>query len=387
MPIRTDDELKEMLADGQITAITLDTNIFDAQQLNLKSPALKALAALKELPFRFLLSSTVRREVQRHIEKQTEDAHRAVKRATGKALYAFDTAKPTRDELLDLITGGSSPAEAAAKRLNAFLEDSGCEVLEDASLADVASLFDAYFCSYPPFSRAKKAEFPDALALHALSQAASRCDTGFLVVSDDGDWREFCARSPQLYPIPKIEKALSLINNTPAALRKAVVGWIINSTSGRAEIEREVSHLVERRDVDAAASANYGEVETTAWAPTVRMIDWPDKEEIDIIETETLEDGSLEVVASLPLTVSVGILVELDFSIWDSIDKEAVSMGGRSVELDRDEEVQVTVNLIVESVGEADESIKLVQTEIDVDHLTVDLGSVDMFEDEDYEEP
>ena len=34
MPIETDDRLKALLTEGRITALTLDTNIFDGQKLN-----------------------------------------------------------------------------------------------------------------------------------------------------------------------------------------------------------------------------------------------------------------------------------------------------------------------------------------------------------------
>jgi hypothetical protein len=36
-----------------------------------------------------------------------------------------------------------------------------------------------------------------------------------------------------------------------------------------------IASIVERLDVDAGAHATSGEVETQAWAPEVRSIDWP----------------------------------------------------------------------------------------------------------------
>ena len=123
MPLETDDRLKALLTKGHITAVTVDTNIFDAQGLNLKSKVLKALANLKDVPFQFLLSNTVLREVRGHLEKSMVDSLKAAKEAIGKALYAFDTSNPTRDELLDQITDGRNPADAAAVRLATFIKD------------------------------------------------------------------------------------------------------------------------------------------------------------------------------------------------------------------------------------------------------------------------
>lgn len=117
MPIETDDRLKALLVGGWITAVTLDTNIFDAQRLNLRSPAIKAVANLKTIPFSFLLSGTVLREAQGHLAKSMEDALRAARKAIGEVFYAFEITKPTRDELLDDIAGGRAPADAAASRI------------------------------------------------------------------------------------------------------------------------------------------------------------------------------------------------------------------------------------------------------------------------------
>ncbi len=246
-------------------------------------------------------------------------------------------------------------------------------------------MFGAYFEGQPPFSRGKKAEFPDALALHALDREAAIRQTGFLVVSEDGDWRAFCENSQRLYLVPKVEKALSLINNAPLGLRRAVVAWFGDDQGGRDEVGSAISSLIEILDVDAVAYANSGDVETDAWAPEVRLIVWPDEEDIDIIETEELGEGHFSAVVSLPVLVTVKLLVELSFSVWDSVDKEPVGMGGRSIDLNRDEEVRVTATIDFHSMGDADEEIELVETELDLNSLDVDLGAVDIFEPDDFD--
>lgn len=386
MPIVTDDKLKALLAEDRITAVTLDTNVFDGQQLNFNSAVLRAVASLKDRPFLLVLAGTVVREMRGHKEKAMEDALRTVKKGVGEVLFAFDTTKPTRDELLAQITGGCSPADAAVVRVDEFLKDSSCEVLRDTSLVDVATIFDAYFDRQPPFTHGKKTEFPDALALHALDRAASVRRTGFLVVSEDGDWEAFCEKSQVLYLVPKIQKALSLINDAPIGLRKAVIAWLGDEKRGQAEVRAEVSSHLERLDVDATAHASSGEVEVTAWAPEVRSIEWPNEADIDLIETRNIGDGRVRVVMTLPLFIELQFSVELNFSVWDSVDKESVGMGGRTVEVDRSEEARATVTLDVQRLGEEDEEIKLVDLEMDISGLNVDLGEVDVFEPEDYGE-
>lgn len=386
MPIETDDRLKALLVAGHITVVTLDTNVFDGQKLNLKSAAMKSVVSLKGRPFPFLLSGTVVREVQGHIKKLMEDTLRAVKKAAGQALFAFDTTKPTRAELLDQITGGVGPAKAAAVRVDEFVKDCACEVLDDTSLVDIATVFGAYFDHLPPFSHGKKTEFPDALALHALDRAATDRGTGFLVVSEDGDWHAFCEKSKQLYLVTKIEKALSLINDTPLGLRRAVVAWFADGQDGQTEVGAEISSYVEGLDVDANAYASSGEVEIDTWAPVLRSTEWPSEADIDIIETEQIGDGRLRAVVSLPVVLELLFSVELSFSIWDSIDKESLGMGGRTVEINRDEGVRVTVTIDLQEVDGEYEDIELFETELALTSLDVDLGEVSIFEPEDYDE-
>lgn len=386
MPIVTEDTLKALLAEGRITAVTLDTNVFDGQRLNLKSTVLKAVASLKDRSFLFVLAGTVVREVRGHKQKAMEDALRDAKKFVGQALFAFDTTKPTRDELLAQMNGGRSAADAAAVRVDEFLNDSACEVLDDTSLVNVTTIFDAYFERLPPFSHSKKTEFPDALALHALDCAATARRTGFLVVSEDGDWEAFCRKSQALYLVSKVEKALSLINDGPIRLRKTVVAWLRDEEGGQAEVRAEISRYLERLDVDVTAYATSGEVEANAWAPEMRSIEWPYETDIDLIETESFADKRVRVVVSLPVSIQLRFSVELNFSVWDSVDKELVAMGGRTVDVDRNEDARATVTLDVQGLGEKDEEIELVDFEMDMSGLDVDLGEVDVFEPEDYDE-
>jgi hypothetical protein len=186
--------------------------------------------------------------------------------------------------------------------------------------------------------------------------------------------------------VPKVEKALSLINDAPIGLRKAVVAWFGDDQDGRAEIHEAVSKHFEGLDVDASANANSGEVEAFAWAPEVRSIDWPNEADIDLIEAEEIAVGHFRVVVSVPVGIELRFSVELNFSVWDSVDKESVGMGGRTVEVDREEDARVTVTIDLRGLGRQDEEVELIEFEMDIKALDVDLGDVEVFEPEDYAE-
>ena len=145
MPVIPDNELLDLLRAGAISALTVDTNIFDEKGLQLGAAPLATVATLKNRPFSFLLSGTVAKEILGHIEKKADEALRGARKAIGEALHAFETINPTRDEILDQITGARTPAAAALARYTQYINDSGCEVLNDEDLVTTKELFDGYF--------------------------------------------------------------------------------------------------------------------------------------------------------------------------------------------------------------------------------------------------
>ena len=386
MPLADDEQIKGLLADGSITAITVDTSIFDQKRLQLNSATMQSLAALKDKPFSFLLSGTVAKEVLSHLEKAALEALQAAKKTIGQALFAFETNQPTRDELLEQISGGRTAVQASKERWEKYIDDTGCEVLVDTDLVDTRTVYDAYFAGDPPFgSGRKKDEFPDALALNALERTAADRKTNILVVSQDGDWRAFCEKSKRLFIVPEIERALNFVTNAPLGLRKAITGWLSEGGEGIAEVRHHIGYNVEQIEFSVNGQATHGEVELSAWAGELQDIGWPDPSDIDIIDiSATEEPNALRVVVSLPLSLVVRVMIEMSFSFWDGIDKESVGMGGRSTEVDEELYERATITVDVHDLGSEDEIIEFVESEIEAKYYEIELGELDVFEPEDY---
>lgn len=181
-----------------------------------------------------------------------------------------------------------------------------------------------------------------------------------------------------------LEKALSLINAAPVGLRKAIVDWLGAGREGQGTIAAAISAAIERLDVNTEAYARSGEVEVHAWAPQVQAIAWPDEDDVDVIETEALEGGLYRAVVSLPVTLTLGFGVELEFSVWDGVDRESIGMGGRTEEVERDEDARVTATIDLRNLGQDGEELDLVEVEVDITSLSVNFGEVDMFKPKDY---
>ncbi len=385
MPIVDDKQVKAHLAADRVKAISVDTNIFDQKRLQLNSASMQALASLKARPFRFILSGTVAKEVVMHMTKAATNALQEARKSIGQALFAFDTRAPTREHILEQISGSRSPSDTANLRWDKFVNDTGCEVLDDTALVPTATIFDSYFAGEPPFGTGrKKNEFPDALALHALEKRASQEGIWILVVSNDGDWRAYCEQSDRLFLVSQIERALALVTDAPIGLRAAIHASL--EGAGNDQVKRLIAADVERLEFTARAYPMYGEVELYAMAGELKAVTLPEESEIDIIDVEEIDDGEgLQVVASVPLDLLVNVPVELSFSIWDGVDGESLSMGSRSVEVEEELNVRASLTLLVYDLATEDETVDIDDSEIEDCYHEVDLGEVDIFEPEDHD--
>ncbi len=386
MPITEEALLSKLVATGAISAMTVDTNIFDEKKMHFNSSPLRQIRTLGNRRFRFILSGTVADEVRSHLVKSIDDALRGARKAVGKALAAFDTKTPTLDDLIAQTAGEKTPEEAAARRFGEFLTDTNCDVIDDASLVSTKEIFEAYFAGKPPFgSGAKKNEFPDALALNGLEKTAHDRKTDFLVVSKDKDWISFCKASTRLHILPDLERALALINAPPVVLREAVQTWLDENNDGRADVTPYLEQALKVVNFDVFGHATHGEIEAIAWEATLDDINWPDLEEIDIIGSEDAGHGAIDVTISIPLTLLATVPVEVSFSIWDSVDKESISMGGRMIDHQEEFEVRATITGRVRDPGTEDVDIELLDCEIDGSFRDLDIGEQDMFEEGDFD--
>ena len=387
MPIVDEDGIRTLLAKGDIAALSVDTCIFDEKKLQLNAPSLQALAKLNDRGFRFVLPNTVGNEVTRHLEEEASKSLKSARKEIGQALRAFGTKDPTRDNLLNQITGERTPTQVAEEDFAQYVKDSGCEILNDTELVDSGKLFDDYFGGRAPFGTGrKKDEFPDALALNALERTAINRGIDILVVSKDGDWEEFCGNSDHLYLITDIERALSLVTDAPPVMRKSVFDWMEDDARGNADLRSRVTEEVELMDFGAIGYPSFGECELDVWAGALQGMTLPEENEIDIIEFEREKElNRLRLVVSLPLFLDVKIPVEVSFHIWDKSDKESFPMGGRWIEADEEIATEATITFEIYNQGTEDEEIIFVDVDVDANHHEVELGEIDVFEPEDYD--
>ena len=386
MPILDENVLRALLSKGEITALTVDTNIFYEMQFQLNSATLQALVRLNARAFPFLLANTVCKEVTSHIERSTSQAFILARKGIGQALHAFETKKPTRHQLLAQITGGRNPKQVAQEKFRQYLNDAGCEILDDEGLVDTGSLFEDYFAARAPFGAGKKkSEFPDALALNALERTATNRAIGILVVSKDRDWEKFCRRSKNLYLVKDLDRALGLVADAPPVLKKSVLDWLESEAAAGDEVRSRLAKLVEFMELDASAYPSSGECDLDIWAGELQDITWHPENDIDVIEYEPQEDAkALNLVVSVPIVLDVKIPIDISFSVWDGFDKESVPMGSRWVEVAEQIDTQAVITFNIDEPGTERAELTFLDVEINAMAHHVDLGEIDLFEPEDY---
>ncbi len=369
MPKKTEQELEQLVAAGEIVGLTLDTTEFHHVGYNFQSKILKALGQFTDTDVTLLFSEVVLNEVHAHIRddmKAKTDQLRSALRQIGKAAaIAIDPAKTMHD--------AGVPADAGARAtelLDAFLAKVGAERLPVDHGPTVRQLHDLYFGSRPPFSAKadKKSEFPDAIALLSLQHWAELQDGFVLAVSNDGDWGRYAEQSPRVIVVPALAPALNLFNKDDAFVAARLAANLAAGTalSLRAKIYAALEGAVEVFDIEASAPYYY---ETDDEIATIN--EW----EVAEPRFDVVDSDAEFVTLAFPLAVKATFEASFSFTVRDGIDKDYVGIGGAKASITEDFDVQVLVTVARDDDGPDPEIVDL---EIDTSFLSVDFGHVEV---------
>lgn len=247
-PMSKDDQhqLKELVRQGRVRMLTIDTNIAVQYGLGLNRGLLAQLVQFKTGRFRFVLSEIVIREIQRRIAEKLEED-----RTEWKRIFRKLRRVPRLREQVDALDKGVSALnseEQAKRQVDQFIIDTGADIIS-AREASMETVLDLYFDRLAPFDASgKRSEFPDAIALLGLKAWAEAGDCGVIVVSEDGDWRRYCEQpgNEQLFILKSLATALEIVNSTAderaarVAVRQEELAKHLRDDALRLEIQREL---------------------------------------------------------------------------------------------------------------------------------------------------
>lgn len=372
----TADEIKAEIAAGAITAISLDTSIFDASGNRLEHGALARLKQFKGSEIRCLLTDVVVGEVKSHILRDAKVAESETRKAFRGVGKAWQTSPAKRDEVLNTLFGGETPEQLTERRVQDFLGITAIEVIASADFVNVADLLKAYFDAQAPFGTnlSKKSEFPDAIALHALEKWAASRGTKALVVTKDGDWKAYSEKSDSLVAIDELSDALSYFHQDSSVVCSALSDLVGRGFPAlKVEILRAFERAIDSITFVPEANSGYffeSDVESVA----VTGVDFVPLDDGDHILFKPVERDENYLVVEATVNVSIQVTSSFAFSITDPVDRDEVPMGSTTGTQDLEIEAKAFITF------EGDLALKPLVAEVEVEFAStyqwVDFGAL-----------
>lgn len=191
---------------SNLSAVFLDTSIFDGQQYNFSSVALSTfLKAANDKKLLLLLPDPKEREILRHIRTRSTEALDALVEARKKAPFLakwkhFPKAEHGMAEVFGVLDIANSEWKQFLGQFNVLrLGYQGM---------NINLIMDWYDTSTPPFNAGKKRkEFPDAFAVAMLEKYVEENKGSHVgVVSADPDFEAACKRYKTLHHFPTLPR-------------------------------------------------------------------------------------------------------------------------------------------------------------------------------------
>jgi hypothetical protein len=381
----THEQIKAEIASGDITAISLDTSIFENSHNRFEHAPLSQLKQFRGSSVRLLLSDVVEGEVKSHVIRDAKTAQTAVRAAVREIGQKWQTSNAARDKAMETLFNEESPEAMCERRFAAFAEMTGLTVIQSEPLVSVSRILDDYFSARAPFGTkaVKKSEFPDAIALHALENWAKGSGTKVLVVTKDGDWKSFCEPSPNLVVVDELSDALSMFHRDATVVCSLISG-LINSEQLLLQdnIQSALQNDAEYLNFVPDANAAY------YYEPEVEMVEVESYELLPIqqhgdVLLKPVDHSEDYLVAEALARVTLAVTTSFSFSVTDSIDRDEVPMGSASVT----ESIELIGKVFLTFEGNLSTSPQVTHVEAEFERRTYDIDYGEVGPDwQDYEE-
>lgn len=347
-----DEKINNQILAGEITALTIDTSIFEKNGLALESGLLAQLEQFQKNDFELVIANTVANEVKRHLAKNATDATKTLRTALAHTTKHRALSSAHQEELTALSNLAAADDDARARqRFDDWAQRVGADVIHENEFASIGEVMRRYEAGEPPFAETgeKKQEFPDAVALSTLEGWAEERDTRILAVAQDKDWQRYGAQSKRLVVVDDLADALSAMQGLGAA-REPVVRLATLFVAGdvvglHAAVLEAVEHQVDKFEFRVEADSQFSVVEEGVEAAVYDIsLNIPDATGSTL---DTISHDDEQVVIKVSGTASLNIDVHFNFEKFDSIDHDYVSMGSTTIpdHVEIEFEVLVTVQI------------------------------------------
>lgn len=347
LPFQVDHaEINLRIKQKTISAITVDTTVFDDNGMRLDRGLFSQLLQFGRHPANLVISEVVLKEITRHltgsINIKKERLGRDMIDAADFVGFDLKYVQEIKDKFREL----PASSDLCEAQINTFLDVSGTIVVEATDHIDVSDVLKCYFDAAAPFhhENPKKKEFPDAIALLSLEAWAMDEETEVVVVSRDSDWETFCDGSERLHLVKDLANALAMFQTPDEAVKNLVEN--LRSTLNNPKSDLFLAIENEIREFDWASHATSDiesqfqceEDDSYVEIKKIVFVDRPDAIAVTEIDEEAVS-------VTFALQIAGEYTGDFSFQKWDSVDREYISMGGGSVEQDFNVSVAVVLRI------------------------------------------
>ena len=327
-------------------ALSIDSNILRGQRYNFDGGILKQLEQFGGSIIPIIQPDVVHREGIKHLTAEIDQNLKSA-RSSLKALSKYIPSAIPSDILSEKLNSTTTASQLATDRFEIFYSKINGQVIP-ASRVNIDELMDLYFDTLPPFENKaeKKSEFPDAIALLSLECWASENDKTMVVVSKDKGWHAYAKSSRWLHVVSELPHALSLfqphtkITKIIERLRKD--GTLENSGPLYEKIMSALANATANMEPEIQASSflhyEYDNIQLEYTGHQLALASDTDELLVNIV---SIEDNSA--VIGVKALVAVNATATFNFSQYDSIDKDYVSLGGVEASIETTYETDVLI--------------------------------------------
>ena len=372
------------------SALTIDTSIFKQNGLKLNKGLLAQLHKFKDNPINLILSDIVYRELKSHLDRKEKGTKSKIESALNDASDYLNCCIDDMEKIKSLIKLNYQAESISKLILEEFIRKCGIELVKGEEYCEMKSLIDMYFQNLAPFKESgnKKNEFPDAIALLSLQYWVEENNKNLLAVSADNDWKNFALGKGNIEVIDDLAKAMDILNKqTDEALDSIIY-----------EIELDLTKSQNSRIFESMYSAIENSINISEISAVSSFKYYIDDEQLSLkniyilpeengkrLKVYIIDYDSDKITISITCEVMCEVEVAFNFSVWDSIDKEDVSLGGTKKIVEISYETDVLVNLYGNFLdGLQNMDIDIEEIEVTHDSVFVDMGEISPFDDEDY---
>lgn len=306
-------------------SIFLDSNIFIACKYNISENSQLGILRryIQAGKIKLFLNNIVKREVEVHIDKDTENAVEYFEKAlkSAKKCVALKSLEQTSLNLWLTLPKKECIKSEVRRQFEQYLQECDATILDNHDIA-CDDILNDYFLGIAPFENrdTKKHEFPDAIIVAKLKKEFSE-DKKLWIISDDEGLKKALSSNSQFQCLSRLQELYDLINKDDYIYQEITKYFTYDLKQIESIIMKKLKTL--DIEVDGTDYDRKGMIEGYEYNET-NIEDVSNLEvELDSVD-EISESNAIVTVKCFADFYVYGSYYDFDSGIWDSEDKEYI---------------------------------------------------------------